>query len=142
MLESPNSEGENAALIVFTSAALLTLLPVAAHQLGILPHLPDPPGKMFESDAITESAMAHPLEIPDGLLGIGSYTATLALALSARSCSQACRLLPLKLAADGALAGFNTVRQALKFRKLCSWCIGTAVCTAAMLFVYYWTPKR
>jgi hypothetical protein len=59
----------DALLVTAASAALVTLLPAAAHQLGCLTHLPDPPGEFFASDRITESKAAHPLGIPDGLLG-------------------------------------------------------------------------
>jgi uncharacterized membrane protein len=120
-------------LIAATSAALLTLIPVAAHQLGYLRHLPDPPANIFASDEITESSMAHPLGIPDSVLGLGSYGLTLALVLLAQSRPKAQRLLALKLIGDGAIAGFNVVRQVAEFGKLCSWCTGTALCTAAMV---------
>jgi uncharacterized membrane protein len=128
------SESSSSALIAANTAAILTLIPVAAHQLGALSHLPDPPGAVFESDRITDSKAAHPFGIPDGLLGIGSYSATLALALLAGRHPSARRLLAFKLLADGSLAGFNVVRQVVRFRKLCSWCTGTALCTAAMLY--------
>ncbi len=39
-----------------------------------------------------------------------------------------------KLCADGALAGYNVVRQVVSFGKLCSWCTGTAFATGVMLF--------
>lgn len=120
-------------LLAATSAAVLTLIPVAAHQLGYLGHLPDPPAKIFASDKITESATAHPLGIPDSLLGLGSYGLTMTLIVVAGSQPRVRKLLSLKLAADGAVAGFNVVRQVVKFGKVCSWCTGTALCTAAML---------
>lgn len=122
------------ALVIASSAALVTLLPVAAHQLGALDHLPDPPSEIFASDRITGSSMAHPLGIPDSLLGIASYSATLGLALLAGKHSRARKLLTLKLVADGSLAAFNLIRQIVTFRKLCSWCTATGICTAAMVF--------
>jgi uncharacterized membrane protein len=118
------------------TAALLTLVPVAAHQLGALDHLPDPPSPIFDSDAITESKTAHPLGIPDSLLGLGSYGVTLALLLAARRRAPlASTLLGLKLTADASAATGNAVRQVVKFRRLCSWCTGTALATGVM--VYY-----
>jgi uncharacterized membrane protein len=123
----------NSTLVMACSAAIGTLLPVAAHQVGFLGHLPDPPGKLFASDKITESRAAHPLGIPDSLLGLGSYIVTLALALNASRRPGIQKALALKLLADGSLAGFNLVRQVVSFRRLCSWCTGTALCTAAML---------
>ncbi len=113
---------------------MATLLPVVAHQLGALASLPDPPSSWFASDRITDSKAAHPLGIPDGILGIGGYGATLTLILLARSHPKARRMLALKLLLDGSMAGFNMVRQIVGFGKLCSWCTGTAICTAAMVF--------
>jgi uncharacterized membrane protein len=115
------------------TAAMATLVPVAAHQLGLVRHLPDPPSTLFDSDRITNSPMAHPYGIPDALLGLGSYGATLLLLLAARRRSPiAGKLLAAKLAADTAAAAFNSVRQVTKFRRVCSWCVGTAVATGVM----------
>lgn len=124
-------------LLAACAAALLTLVPVAAHQLGYLEHLPDPPGGLFASDEITESTAAHPAGIPDGVLGLASFAVTFGLILEAgdkrHSRRLGRRLLTLKLAADGSMAGFNFTRQIVSFRRLCSWCTGTAICTAAMI---------
>ena len=131
--ESVHSGRSNAPLIAATSAALLTLLPIAAHQLGLLDHLPDPPSWIFDSDKITDSASAHPLGIPDSLLGLGSYGLTLTLVMLAQKNERAKKLLALKLVADGSVAGFNVMKQVVSFRRLCSWCTGTALCTAVMV---------
>ncbi len=120
-------------LMVAATGALFTLLPVAAHQLGVLAHLPDPPGEIFASDKITESKAAHPLGIPDSLLGLGSYGITFSLILLARSHPKARTPLKLKILCDGAIAAFNVVRQVLTFGRICSWCTGTALCTAVMV---------
>lgn len=127
------SDTSNVALIAATSVALLTLTVVTSHQLGYLDHLPDPPGTIFSSDEITESKAAHPLGIPDGLLGLGSYGATLALAVLTQRHRRVRKLLRMKLIADSSVAGVNMVRQLVSFGKMCSWCTGTALCTAVML---------
>ena len=131
--ETADDLSSNGTLVVACSAAMFTLLPIAAHQLGWLGHLPDPPGKLFASDKITESGAAHPWGIPDSLLGLGSYIVTLALAVNAPRRQGVQKALALKLLADGSFAGFNLIRQVVSFRRLCSWCTGTALCTAAML---------
>lgn len=120
-------------LAAATVAALSSLVPVAAFQCGLLQHLPDPPSGSFDSDTITSSKLAHPLGIPDALLGLGSYGVTLTLILLCRRSCTARKLVPWKVAADGSIAAFNFARQVVVFRKLCSWCTGTAVCTALML---------
>lgn len=128
------NESPNRLLIAATSAAMITLLPVAAHQLGLLEHLPDPPFWIFDSDRITDSKSAHPLGVPDSALGLGSYGVTLALALLAHRARRAQKSLAAKLVMDGSVASFNVVKLVVSFRRLCSWCTGTALCTAAMLF--------
>jgi uncharacterized membrane protein len=137
MMPGPEAElspTDQRLLVAGACAAIATLLPVAAHQLGLLNHLPDPPSRIFASDHVTESKAAHPLGIPDSLLGLGSYGVTLTLALLAADNPKLRKLLAAKLLADGSLAGFNMVRQVVSFRKLCSWCTGTAACTAITLF--------
>lgn len=125
---------EQALLLAACSAALITLVPIALHQLGAIPHLPDPAGGWFDSDRITESRMAHPLGVPDSLPGIASYGTTLTLILLARRSRTARRMLGGKLLVDGGAAAFNVVRQVVRFGKLCSWCTGTALATAAMVY--------
>jgi uncharacterized membrane protein len=131
--ESTNGSISNWALAAATCAAAATLIPVVAHQVGAIDHLPDPPGSVFASDRITKSKSAYPLGIPDGILGLASYGATLGLVVLAAANPKTRKLLAVKLLGDGSLAAFNVVRQLVSFRRLCSWCTATAVCTAAML---------
>lgn len=115
-------------------AALGTLVPVALYQTGILPRLPDPPLRIFDSERITMSGSAHPLGIPDGLLGLASFGMTLVLAFLARRHKTARQLLGTKLTLDASAAAFNTGRQVVCFGKLCSWCTGTAMATGMMAY--------
>ena len=118
---------------VFCAIAIATLLPVAAYQLGWVKHLSDPPGDLWDSDRITGSRTAHPLGIPDALLGLASYGASLGLLIAAPRSDTARLLLPWKLGLDGAAAAFNAGRQVVKFGKMCSWCTGTGLATAGMV---------
>ena len=115
-------------------AALGTLAVVALFQAGAIEALPDPPGAIFASERITLSKMAHPMGIPDSYLGLASYGTTLALLLLAKDQSWARRALGFKLAADAGAASFNAVRQVVRFGRLCSWCTGTALATALMVY--------
>ncbi len=129
-MQTPSPRG---AAVAAAAAALATLVPVALYQLHATEKLPDPPGSWFDSPRITMSKTAHPLGIPDSLLGLGSYAATLALLLAARRSPLARKLLQAKLIADAGAAGFNVVRQVVSFRKLCSWCTGTALATSVLV---------
>ncbi len=115
-------------------AALGTLVAVALFQSGLVESLPDPPGEIFASERITLSELAHPAGIPDSYLGLASYGTTLALMLLAERYAWAERALGGKLMADAGAAGFNAVRQVVSFGKICSWCTGTALATAVMVY--------
>ena len=119
--------------IAACGVAMATLVPVLLHQVGVVEHLPDPPGRWFGSDEITESEAAHPLGVPDALLGLVSYGVTMGLLVAARRHKVVRPLLAAKLAGDAGMAGFNVVRQVVQFGKVCSWCTGTAVATAVMV---------
>jgi uncharacterized membrane protein len=115
-------------------AALVTLVPVALYQTGAIGQLPDPPASIFDSERITSSKAAHPMGVPDGLLGLASFSVTLALILLAKRSPQSRKLLGVKLTMDGAAAAFNASRQVVQFGKLCSWCTGTALAAGVMAF--------
>lgn len=123
----------DAVAIAACGVALTTLVPVLLHQVGVVKHLPDPPGEWFGSDEITESKAAHPMGVPDAALGLASYGVTMALLLAARRHRAVRPVLAAKLAGDAGMAGFNVVRQVVQFGKLCSWCTGTALATAVMV---------
>ncbi|WP_419803936.1 vitamin K epoxide reductase family protein [Terriglobus sp.] len=126
------SATRDAVMLGACCATLATLVPIALKQTGVIDHLPDPPGRVFRSDRITESDSAHPLGIPDSMLGLASFGTTLALILLAKRNRRARTLLGGKLAADAAFAAFNLGRQMVQFGKLCSWCTGTAVAALTM----------
>lgn len=114
--------------------ALGTLVPVALFQGEVTDRLPDPPGEVFASERITLSKAAHPLGVPDSFLGLASYGTTLGLLLLAERSVVARRLLGVKLVGDAGLAAFNVVRQVVSFGKVCSWCTGTALATALVVY--------
>jgi uncharacterized membrane protein len=72
--------------------------------------------------------------VPDGLLGVASYSITLALLMAARRSVAMRTLLGLKLKADASVAGANVARQIVSFRRICSWCMATAVATGATVY--------
>ena len=125
----------NASLAITGCAvALGTLTVVALFQGGAIDMLPDPPGEIFASERITLSKTAHPLGIPDSYLGLASYGTTMMLLVTARRSKWLRRALGFKLVGDAGAAGFNAVRQVVKFGKVCSWCTATALSTAVMVY--------
>ncbi len=121
-------------LIAGCCTAMATLVPVTLYQTGALHRLPDPPFRVFDSEQITMSHAAHPLGIPDGVLGLTSFGATLVLTLLARRHHAAKKLLGAKLTLDASAAAFNASRQVVSFGRLCSWCTGTALAAGVMAY--------
>lgn len=128
-----NAPSPRTTALCAVGAAIGTLIPVALYQLHVTQSLPDPPGAWFNSERITQSKTAHPLGVPDSLLGLCSYGATGTLLLAAGRAPWVRRLLVGKLVLDGSMAAFNVVRQVVSFRRLCSWCTGTALATAILV---------
>jgi uncharacterized membrane protein len=127
-------DGANPLLTASCCTALATLVPITLYQVGILPNLPDPPSNIFDSERITMSDAAHPLGVPDGLLGLASFGTTLALITLSKRSRLAKTLLGLKLSMDVSMATFNAGRQVFGFKKLCSWCSGTAIASGVMAY--------
>lgn len=110
---------------------------VAAYQLGLVKHLPEPPGRLFDADRVDASGEAYQaLETPDAALGLASYAATLVLAGRRAGRSPASHPLPslllgAKVAADAAGALALTAEQASRHRRYCSWCLASAALSLA-----------
>jgi uncharacterized membrane protein len=121
-------------LLAASCTAVASLVPVALYQLHLISKLPDPPLSVFDSEQITMSKTAHPMGIPDGLLGLASFGTTLTLALLAKQNRTAKKLLGVKLGMDASVAAFNAVRQVVGFGKLCSWCTATALSAGVMAY--------
>lgn len=116
-------------------AAMATLTPVALVQLRIMKDLPDPPGRIFNSKRVVTSKGAYRFGIPDGVLGLASYGVTLALLLASQPSRRLVgRALRVKLAWDATMAIRNVRKQFTKHERVCSWCLGTAVATAGLVY--------
>lgn len=128
--EGRTGDGYRKMAIASCATAISALVPVTLFQLGILENLPDPPGQIFNSKRIVISKSAHPLGIPDGILGLTSFSITLALLLSAKPSHPLVRgALRAKLLLDTTVAVRKARSQRKKFGQVCSWCLVAAAAT-------------
>jgi uncharacterized membrane protein len=141
LLKSKNKVEESACpthknlAIACCCAAIASLIPVALVQLRVMKKLPDPPGRLFNSKKIVTSKSAYILGIPDGVLGLGSYSATLTLLIAAKPSRPLLqKALRTKLVFDVTMATRNARKQVKKFGRICSWCMGTAIATAGVVY--------
>jgi hypothetical protein len=111
---------------------------IALYQTGLIRHLPEPPLPKLNADKVDASAEAYSrFAVPDAILGLGSYAATMGLAaMGGKDRAREQPLIPLALAAkvafDVANAARMTVDQWTKYRAFCFWCLIAAAATFAM----------
>jgi len=125
------------AVVALGLTASASMAVIALYQMGLIRHLPEPPLPLFDADKVDASAEAYEkFSMPDAVLGLGSYAATIGLAAmggSDRVTKQP--WLPLALAAkvgfDVANAAKLTVDQWTKHRAFCFWCLLAAAATFA-----------
>jgi hypothetical protein len=125
-----------AALALVASGAMAV---IALCQLGIIKHLPEPPGRLFNSERIDASDEAYSrLSTPDVALAFTNYSVTLVLAaMGGRARAREAPWIPLALTAE---VGFDvaqglrlSVQQWKTFRCFCFWCLLAAGSSFATL---------
>jgi len=122
-----------------TLGAIGAMAIVSLYQLGLIRHLPEPPLPGLDADRIDGSSEAYTrFGVPDAVLGVGSYAATLGLiAMGGADRSVRQPWIPLLLAAkagvDTANAARLTAEQWTRHRAFCTWCLAAAGATFATL---------
>ncbi len=122
-----------------TLGGMASLGLVAAYQFGLIRSLPEPPGRVFDADKVDASGEAYQyLKAPDATLGLANAALTLILAgMGAADRRRRARWIPLvlalKLAGDSLFAGYLTVEQVSKHRRLCLWCLVAAATSTSAL---------
>jgi Vitamin K epoxide reductase family len=112
---------------------------VAAYQIGLLKHVPEPPLPMFDADKVDASAQAYEkLSTGDAFLGFVSYGVTMLLAAIGGSRRHETHpAIPIamggKAVVDAAQAAKLTVDQWVQHRAFCSWCLMAAASTFAVI---------
>lgn len=112
---------------------------IALYQMGIIPHLPEPPIPGFDADKVDGSEEAYEkLKMPDAVLGMNSYATTLALAaMGGQDRARTMPWIPMVLAGkalvDAAQAARLSWDQWARHRAFCSYCLVAAGATFAVV---------
>ncbi|MBF9253723.1 vitamin K epoxide reductase family protein [Pontibacter sp. 172403-2] len=110
---------------------------ISLFQMGYIKDLPDLPGKLFDTKKVNTSEDAVLLGLPDGVISLGGYTATILLAMAATRYKKQSRLLDMALAGIllGQAAGAAQYLANMTFvqKKICIYCVAGAAINFAAL---------
>lgn len=111
---------------------------ISLYQMGVIRHLPDFPGKLFDSDKVNASRKAYAMGLPDGTTGAGLYALVLMLA-SARGSTSSGRHPIFDLLLGGVVAAgvvgasqylYDMIRRQ---ERVCPYCVTGAALNFAMV---------
>lgn len=110
---------------------------ISLFQLGYIRHLPDVPGKVFDTEKVNSSKDAVLFGLPDGVVSLGAYTATIGLAVAATRFKKPSRVLDVAMGAvllgQAAGAAQYLYNMTAVQKKVCVYCVAGAVINFAAL---------
>jgi uncharacterized membrane protein len=126
---------------LLSAIGLLDFVPISLYQLGVIRHLPDLPGKLFDSDSVNASKEAQVLGLPDGPVSLLMYAANLLLVTGALREKKKRNLFDYLIAGNAlgqaAGGGYYLYIMATKEKKVCVYCVAGALINFATLLPLY-----
>lgn len=133
-------------IAALAAVGLLDFTLISLFQLGYIKKLPDLPGKFFDTKKVNSSKDAVILGLPDGVISLAAYTATILLATAATRFKKQSRILDVAmggvLLGQAAGAGQYLINMAVVQKKACIYCIAGAAINFASLKPLYKLFKR
>jgi len=128
-------------LAILSSIGLFDFTIISLFQLGVIRHLPDVPGKLFDSDSVNSSPKAYALGFPDGPLSALIYAAILILIGykgDKKSGRPGWANWALFLLVTGHAAGAaDYLKDMIRQKKICPYClVGTIINFASLPLAY------
>jgi uncharacterized membrane protein len=123
------------------AAGLVDFSLISLLQMGYFKKLPDVPGKVFDTVKVNTSKDAVIMGMPDGVISLGAYAATMFLATAASRFKKRSRLLDLALGVvvlgQAVGAAQYLYKMAFVQKKVCLYCVtGAAINFASLKPVY------
>ncbi|MBD1911767.1 MULTISPECIES: vitamin K epoxide reductase family protein [unclassified Leptolyngbya] len=114
---------------------------VSLYQTGVIKHLPDPPGELFDADRVDASNYAYSrLDTPDGLMMVTNYAITAWLAgAGGKDRARRNPLLPIamgvKLLFDSVVAAELAREEWAENKAFCEYCQVASLASFASLII-------
>ena len=110
---------------------------ISLFQLGVIQKMPDLPGELFDTEKVNTSKDAVLLGMPDGVISLGTYAATLLVATAATRHKKHSRLLDVAMGGlilgQAAGAAQYLYKMAFVQKKVCIYCVAGAAINFASL---------
>lgn len=137
-----NKRAANRREIALLSAmGIIDFIPISLYQLGLIRHLPDLPGDLFDSDYVNASKEAQVAGIPDGPVSLLMYAANLVMVGEALKKKKKRNVFDYLLAGNalGQAAGgaFYLYTMTVRQKKICPYCVTGALINFATLVPVY-----
>ncbi|MGE0059014.1 MAG: vitamin K epoxide reductase family protein [Dehalococcoidia bacterium] len=100
-------------------------------QLGVVKHLPDPPGGNFDSDKVNLSPAAFPLGVPDAPIGFAAFATSLPLIAIHPTSTTARRILAAKSSFEAAASIRYLYLMPSREKAWCPYCVAAALASIA-----------
>lgn len=117
-------------IAALSALGLIDFSLISLLQMGYFKKLPDLPGKVFDTVKVNTAEDAVILGIPDGVISLNGYGATMLVAMAATRFKKKSRLLDLVLAGlvvgQAAGAAHYLVNMTTVQKKACIYCIAGA----------------
>ncbi|MBC5991247.1 vitamin K epoxide reductase family protein [Pontibacter cellulosilyticus] len=124
-------------IAALAALGLLDFSLISLFQMGKIKELPDLPGEVFDTKKVNTAKDAVLFGLPDGVISLGGYAATMFLAMAATRYKNQSRLLDVALGGvvlgQAAGAAQYMVNMTTVQKKACIYCIAGAVINFAAL---------
>lgn len=124
-------------IAALSAAGLADFSLISLLQIGYFKSLPDLPGKVFDTVKVNTSEEAEILGMPDGVISLGAYAATMFLAMAGSRYKKKARLMDLALGGIVLVQAVGAAQYLYKMafvqKKVCVYCMAGAAINFAAL---------
>lgn len=145
--DSSEATGYRRQIATWATVGLIDFSLISLFQIGSIKKMPDLPGEVFDTKKVNTSKDAVMLGLPDGVISLAAYTATILLATAAMRFKKPSRVLDVALGgvvlSQAAGAAQYLANMTFVQKKVCLYCVaGAAINFASLRPLYKLMTRR